>query len=292
MFNSVFRACHRFALVALLSGFGLASDTSFGQDSKDPAAQPAPTDEADSLKKAAVPVEENKPSQPVKEGDEPAKAPEKKKAKKSIQQTLQDELLGKVKDQLENPVEAILERMRHVQERLEKTATDKEIRQEQATIVQEIDKLIEALKNQPPPPPSSSSDSNSPPPPPMGGQDDKDQQAQGTPQPRPQNSQKQQDKKQGQSEKDKQQGQKQQQQPGQTETVSDKARDSNSPSSKRPRSAEEEAFRQRMLKDVWGQLPPSMRQELLNIFSEKYIPKYDEQVRRYYEALSEQNREP
>lgn len=211
-----------------------------------------------------------------------------KKPAKSLTESLQDQLLGKAQTQLENPVELILERMRSVQERLVKTTTDKETRQEQAQIVQEIDQLIEALKNQKPPPPqSSSSNSENPPPPPMGSNPDENQPAQGTPQPRPRNSQKQQG---GKSEqKEKQQSQKQQQ-PGQTESVSDKARDSNSSTGKRPRSPEEEAARQRMAKDVWGHLPPGVRQELLNIFSEKYIPKYDDQVRRYYEALAEENR--
>jgi hypothetical protein len=47
---------------------------------------------------------------------------------------------------------------------------------------------------------------------------------------------------------------------------------------------------QQMLKDVWGHLPPMLRDELLNISGEQYLPKYAEQVERYYEALAERSR--
>ncbi len=49
--------------------------------------------------------------------------------------------------------------------------------------------------------------------------------------------------------------------------------------------------REVLVKDVWGHLPPSVRHELLNIYKEEYLPKYDELVRRYYQALAEQSRE-
>jgi hypothetical protein len=234
---------------------------------------------------------------PADDPDQPAgNKSEEKPKQKSIQDSIKKRLISAAQTQIPNPVESILDRMRNVQERLTQTATDKETRQEQTQIVQEIDKLIEALKNQKPPPPSSnsSSDPNSPPPPPstappMGsGQADDKQQGRGKSQPQPGNSQKQQNESSGEKEKA-QQGQKQKQQAGQTESVSDKSRDSNNTNAKR-RTVEEEAARQRMAKDIWGHLPPAKRAELLNIISEKYIPKYDEQVRRYYEALAEEVR--
>ncbi|WP_232101276.1 hypothetical protein [Gimesia panareensis] len=43
------------------------------------------------------------------------------------------------------------------------------------------------------------------------------------------------------------------------------------------------------IKDAWGHLPPAMRQQLLNIYTEKFLPRYEEQVKRYYEALAEKN---
>ena len=99
-------------------------------------------------------------------------------------------------------------------------------------------------------------------------------------QPKPQNSQKQQG------------GGEQQQKPEKStggKSPADKARESSS-DPKQGRSAAEEEARQRMAKDVWGHLPPALRQELLNVYSEKFLPKYDAMVRKYYEALAEQNR--
>lgn len=257
-------------------------------------AKPAAEKSASKTKEGAGAPSEADPAQMPGDNTEaiPKAKPLPKQGQKSLQETIQEGLIGAVQSQMSNPVESILDRMRNVQEKLAKTSTDKETRQEQTQIVVEIDKLIEALKNQKPPPPQSSNpDSGSPPPsgpPPMGGgkPDDK-QQAQGTAQPRPRNSQKQQGDQAG--EKEKAPGQNQSQ-AGQTESVSDKARESNSSSAKRPRTVEEEAARQRMAKDIWGHLPPAKRAELLNIISEKYIPKYDEQVRRYYEALAEEVR--
>lgn len=43
-------------------------------------------------------------------------------------------------------------------------------------------------------------------------------------------------------------------------------------------------------KEVWGHLPPALRRELMNVYSEKYIPQYEDLVRRYYESLAEGNR--
>jgi hypothetical protein len=48
---------------------------------------------------------------------------------------------------------------------------------------------------------------------------------------------------------------------------------------------------QQMLKDVWGHLPPTLRDELLNVSGDQYLPKYADQVQRYYEALAERSRQ-
>lgn len=45
------------------------------------------------------------------------------------------------------------------------------------------------------------------------------------------------------------------------------------------------------VKDAWGHLPPAMRQRLLNIYTEKFLPQYEDQVRRYYEALAEKKKQ-
>lgn len=52
----------------------------------------------------------------------------------------------------------------------------------------------------------------------------------------------------------------------------------------------EDPLKERVVKDVWGHLPPHLRDQLLNVYGEKYLPKYEELVRKYYEVLAEQNR--
>jgi hypothetical protein len=42
---------------------------------------------------------------------------------------------------------------------------------------------------------------------------------------------------------------------------------------------------------VWGHLPPREREELLRTFNERYLPRYDSWVRRYFEALAEERDE-
>lgn len=53
---------------------------------------------------------------------------------------------------------------------------------------------------------------------------------------------------------------------------------------------DDEARRQRIIKDVWGHLPPSVRESMQTSFNERYLPRYEELVKRYYEALAEKNR--
>lgn len=42
---------------------------------------------------------------------------------------------------------------------------------------------------------------------------------------------------------------------------------------------------------VWGHLPPRLRDKLHGAFSERFLPQYDELVRKYYEALATQGEE-
>lgn len=54
--------------------------------------------------------------------------------------------------------------------------------------------------------------------------------------------------------------------------------------------AEGELLRQRQLREsVWGHLPPALREKMLNLPHDKTLPKYSEHIRRYYEALAEQD---
>lgn len=55
--------------------------------------------------------------------------------------------------------------------------------------------------------------------------------------------------------------------------------------------AEDELQRRRSLAhSVWGHLPPKVQEELERSFSERFAPKYEELIRRYYEALAERPR--
>ena len=56
------------------------------------------------------------------------------------------------------------------------------------------------------------------------------------------------------------------------------------------RKAAAEAARKKKLEiDVWGHLPPHLRDQLLNTYGERMLPKYEQLVKQFYEALSEQN---
>lgn len=48
------------------------------------------------------------------------------------------------------------------------------------------------------------------------------------------------------------------------------------------------ARRRDLAQSTWGHLPPKMQEELQRSFSERFVPKYEELIRRYYEALAEQ----
>ncbi len=52
----------------------------------------------------------------------------------------------------------------------------------------------------------------------------------------------------------------------------------------------EQARRMQVIKDVWGHLPPHIREAMLNSVSEKYLPKYEDLVKKYYEDLAEKSR--
>ncbi len=56
------------------------------------------------------------------------------------------------------------------------------------------------------------------------------------------------------------------------------------------RKAAAEAARKKKLEiDVWGHLPLHLRQDMLNTYGERMLPKYEHLVKQFYEALSEQS---
>jgi hypothetical protein len=283
------------AIVMLAWTLGPATFVS-AEDAEKPAAkseapveEEAPADEpVETLKKKSDKPDDadSKPKPAAGKKDAPEKTdPPATKPKSSAADQLLEGLGLQGEGAGGNPLDTIVERMREVEGRLQKTETDKETRQLQTQIVKDLDDLIDKLKNQKPPP--QSPNQNQSPPPPMG-ENPPDSPPRGSGQPKPQNSQKQ---KGGSQEKPSPGQKKQQEQKSESEKESQgkKSRDSDS-QLRQNRSAAEEEARQRMAKDVWGHLPAALRQELLNVYSEKYLPKYDEMVRKYYEALAEQNR--
>jgi hypothetical protein len=48
---------------------------------------------------------------------------------------------------------------------------------------------------------------------------------------------------------------------------------------------------QNMIKDVWGQLPGKAREQMLQSPPEKFLPKYELLIEKYYERLAEEQRE-
>lgn len=286
------------AMSMFLVGMGPAVDTLCAEEVEKPAAK---SEEPATEAAAEEPVEtlEKKSDKPDAAETKPKPAADKPKSGEqpdapAKKEDLTDQLLEGLGLKEEagaagNPLDAIVERMRDVQQRLQKTETDKQTRELQTQIVKDLDDLIEKLKNQKPPPPNPNQ--NQPPPPPNG-ENSPETPPRGGAQPKPQNSQKQrggsEEKKQS-AEQNQQQARKSQQGSAEEKSESKKSRNSDN-QQRQTRSAEEEAARQRMAKDVWGHLPAALRQELLNVYSEKYLPKYDEMVRKYYEALAEQNR--
>jgi hypothetical protein len=45
--------------------------------------------------------------------------------------------------------------------------------------------------------------------------------------------------------------------------------------------------RRRLMQDVWGQLPPQLREKLMNASDEEYLPEYRENIREYFRSLSD-----
>jgi hypothetical protein len=46
-----------------------------------------------------------------------------------------------------------------------------------------------------------------------------------------------------------------------------------------------------MLKDIWGELPPRLRQQMMQSSIEKFIPKYELLIEEYFKALAEKQRD-
>ena len=269
-----------------------------------------PSDQSPAPSKTAPPVDapptkaphsksapkDDKPLKPESSPAKPAGKSEKTTDKPEKPVAPDDEALlkslGTNKDDTEADDVERLERaiagMRQAQQRIEERDSGKDTQEIQTRVVKDLASLIDALQNPKSPPQDQDQDQN----------------------PQNQDQQKQKNKKQKSGKKPRklslmsrrqmaQMRQQQQEQQRQREQArrnqedqppSDKSKDTSASQAATKAPAANKDRQQELVKDVWGHLPPNVRAELLNVFSEKYLPKYEDLVRRYYEALAEKNR--
>jgi len=169
-------------------------------------------------------------------------------------------------------LQKILEGMKLSSELIRKSEAGAATKTTQPQVVKDLDELIQFLESQ------ANSSPPMPPDPPQQPQQPMDQDpmsGEQQPQPKPQNS-----------------GEPGKQQPVSGEPEEGRAKESTERKKppQAPREGKSLSGQQLYEKEVWGHLPPALRRELMNVYSEKYIPQYEELVRRYYESLAEGNR--
>ena len=153
-----------------------------------------------------------------------------------------------------DPLEDAIGSMRSVSDRIAELDTGKETQKLQTDIVGNLNKLLKQLQQQ------------------QKSQQNANQQQQ-----------------QQQSKQRQQQGgdqTKQTQQQTAQKRENDNAKESTDRTSK---SKQQESIlkRRALIREIWGHLPPALRDKILNVESEKPLPKYAEHVRRYYESIAE-----
>lgn len=174
---------------------------------------------------------------------------------------------GQPKGTLPDELDRAVKSMRDVTGRLDRKDVSEETSRLQTSILDDIDGLIERLKNQPPPQSSSGSPN----------QDQQDQNPEQSAKPRNQ-----------QQNTNPKNGSKPE--AGAGSTTQSQAEKSEESSETNPRQAEQRAAalarRRALINEVWGHLPPALRERLLNVQSEKLLPGYESLIRRYYESLA------
>lgn len=253
-----------------------------------PAAKAPEQATEDSLDEALEKVPEESP-------ETPPQTVQPKPQVDGLQSELEEQVLGNdAGEALLRQLDQLVRKMQSARERLAQADRSPESKSLQQGVVDDLDKLIRELEKppakSPPPPPQSSS-----PPPPMGGSDNQPQPAGGQKSASPMGGQTGQPMPQKQPAGAKPQA-------GTTgnapageggnapQNAAAQSQDSAANTKSQQQRRAEEQMKQRLAKDVWGHLPPQLRQELLNVYSEKYLPKYEDMVRRYYEALADESR--
>jgi hypothetical protein len=168
-------------------------------------------------------------------------------------------------DPTKNPLEEAVSGMRSAQQRIQGKDTGEETRDIQEKVVAHLQKLIDLAKQNQNRPPSPMSNSE----PPMDNQESRPME----------NSPMAQEPMEAENPEEAQQ-QPMTQERENAQDSSDEER--NSQNAKAKLSPKPEMFN-----DVWGHLPPSVRDKLLSFGGDKYLPKYEDLARRYFEALAE-----
>jgi hypothetical protein len=151
-----------------------------------------------------------------------------------------------------------IQKMRDVQSRVNKTDTGRETQQLQKQILSDLDSLIQATRQQ----------------------QQRQQRQKPQQQPHPQQQQ------------SPQQKPSDPQQPSSTDQPAPDGRrsdgqESATQTSQAKAAASQAAQRQVILQQVWGHLPERLRERVLNMKDDRYLPKYEGLIRRYFEALAE-----
>lgn len=158
-----------------------------------------------------------------------------------------------------DPLVSLSRQMRQVESRIRDSQSDEATQEMQQEIIRELARLIEQVKKQQQQQQQSSSSSQQ--------QTAERQQIQ-----QPQN---------GQS------GQQQQQAGQQNQAARDSSQQLSQQQTERPDPAQLEA----LVKNVWGELPERLRQQMMQSSMEEFLPKYELLIEQYYRTLSERQQE-
>ena len=251
------------AVVVALSGFALSAGALFGE----------PPDDLELIKKPAANATspaDTKSSAGDDAATEPSPA-EPATRPRSLDDELFERLGGKpaTKPQEDGASSHdVVRGMRNAQQRLVERDSSRKTQDIQADIVRQLEKLIEQAKQSKPNPnqPPMPSPQQQKPQPQADPQENNDQS------PEPQQA-------------DAEQPQESEAQRQARENQA--ARDSTEETREAQRRESERLRRAAMVNEVWGHLPPAIREKLMNIYGEKYLPKYEDEVRQYFESLAE-----
>jgi hypothetical protein len=164
--------------------------------------------------------------------------------------------------------ESILQKTKEARDKLAEKLTSQATQELQQGVVSDLEKLIELLRTSPPPSGGSGS------PPPNSDDSSSDQNQDDSSSEKPKSSRRPPSKGTGAGE------------------------DRNQPQDSEERHGESKAAKiradrkRRLENDIWGHLPPALREQLLNTYGERMLPQYEDYVKKFYEALSEPTRSP